>query len=191
MFHSQGKCSANHTDDLDTESPGELNNLDQGKKMSVGRAVQNMRGGTWSRSQRTSYLDQTLKRSNEHAPGRMFIDPYGATTGNLWAENYEMNRYQKGGQTSLAGRSSGLKMTPLVPRHMDRRQLDRSRYALDGSMMIGARFNPPLKPSCRRDTGPDPYDVGRGDIWSITKTGLGRDTSLWTTASLTRTDSSR
>jgi hypothetical protein len=155
FFHQHGKCAANmHTDDLDIDAPGELNNLDQAKKMSVGRSVQKMTHGAFGRSKRTWYLDQALKRSNEFRPGRMYIDPYGATTGNLWSENYEMKRYQKGGQTTLAGRNDLLKMAPLVQRKMDRRQLERSQYKLDETTPIGARFIPPLKPVCKRDVGP-------------------------------------
>lgn len=143
-----------HTLDLDVDAPAELNNLDQGKKMSVARSVQLMRHGRFERSARTWYLDKTIKRSNETRPGRLYIDPYGATTGNLWAENYEMKRYQKGGQTSLAGRSSQLVFAPLVDRKMDRRQLERSQFVLDETTRIGDRFIPALKPVCKRDVGP-------------------------------------
>lgn len=154
-FQQQGRAAANmHTLDLDVDAPAELNNLDQGKKMSVARSVQLMRHGRFERSARTWYLDKTIKRSNETRPGRLYIDPYGATTGNLWAENYEMKRYQKGGQTSLAGRSSQLVFAPLVDRKMDRRQLERSQFVLDETTRIGDRFIPALKPVCKRDVGP-------------------------------------
>ncbi|KAG8470506.1 hypothetical protein KFE25_008927 [Diacronema lutheri] len=191
FFHQQGRAAANmHTDDLDIDAPSQLNNLDRGKKISVARAVQTMQHGRFERTQRKWYLEQAIKRSNETRPGRMYIDPYGATTGNLWAENYEMKRYQKGGQTSLAGRSQLLQFTPLVQRKMDRRQLERSQFVLDETTRIGDRFIPALKPVCKRDIGPDPYDVGRGDLWGIADVGLGRDKSLWTSESLRRRDSS-
>jgi len=155
FFHQQGRAAANmHTDDLDIDAPSQLNNLDRGKKISVARAVQTMQHGRFERTQRKWYLEQAIKRSNETRPGRMYIDPYGATTGNLWAENYEMKRYQKGGQTSLAGRSQLLQFTPLVQRKMDRRQLERSQFVLDETTRIGDRFIPALKPVCKRDIGP-------------------------------------
>jgi len=155
FFHNNGKCAANmHTDDLDITSPAELTNLEQGKKMSVARSVQKIQYGAFGRSKRTWYLDDAIERSNEFLPGRMYIDPYGATTGNLWSENYEMTRFQKGGQTSIAGRSSVLKFTPLVHRKMDRRQIERSQYKLDHTTLVGDRFVPPLKPVCKRAVGP-------------------------------------
>lgn len=155
LFHQQGTACANlHTDDLDIEAPADLLNLDHGKKLSVGKAVHLMRHGRFNRSARTSYIDAAIKKSNDSRPGRLYIDPYGATSGNLWAENYEMTRYQKGGQTSLAGRSNYLRATPLVQTKMDRRQIERSRFVLDETTQIGARFVPALKPACKRDTGP-------------------------------------
>jgi hypothetical protein len=155
MFHQQGKCCANlHTDDLDVAAPAELINLDYGK-MPVGRTVQKMRHGAFSRSKNKGYLDAAIAKSNEFWPSRMYIAPYGASTGNMWAENYTMTQYQTGGrQTSLAGRSGMLKMQPLVARKMDRRQIERSQYQLDETTFIGDRFVPPLKPVCKRDFGP-------------------------------------
>lgn len=163
-FNHQGKCCANmHTDDLDIDGPAELLNLDAGKKMSLGRQVQQIRYGAIGRAPRSWYLESELKRSNETRPGRMFIDPYGATTGNLWSENYEQNRYQTGGQTSLAGRSKLLKITPLRENKLDRRQMERSRFLLDTSTQLGERFAPPLKPVCKRglDIGIAAHGPGR------------------------------
>lgn len=155
MFYQQGKCAANlHTDDLDVDAPASLVNLDYGK-MSVGRSVQKMRHGAFSRSKEKSFLDAAIAKSNEFWPSRMYIAPYSASTGNMWAENYTMKQYQTGGrQTSLAGRSSMLRMQPLVARKMDRRQIERSQYQLDETTFIGDRFIPPLKPVCKRDFGP-------------------------------------
>lgn len=155
FFFQQGKCAANiHSDDLDVDAPAELLNLEYGK-MSVGRSVQKMRHGAFSRSKNKGFIDQAIAKSNEFWPSRMYIAPYSASTGNMWAENYTMKQYQTGGrQTSLAGRSNMLKMQPLVARKMDRRQMERSQFQLDETTFIGDRFVPPLKPVCKRDLGP-------------------------------------
>ena len=51
-----------------------------------------------------------MERSNYSVPSRLYLDPYHVADGNLWSENFLMGRYQRGGMTSLAGRSSLLKM---------------------------------------------------------------------------------
>ena len=155
FFSQQGKCAANlHADDLDIDAPAELLNLDYAK-MSVGRSVQKMRAGAFSRTKNKGYLDAAIAKSNEFWPSRMYIAPYSSSTGNMWAEHYTMKQYQTGGrQTSLAARSQMLKVQPLIARKMDRRQIERSQYQLDETTFIGDRFIPPLKPLCKRDHGP-------------------------------------
>ena len=111
-FGKNGKCCANiRNDDLDLEHPKELLNLDVMHKRSTGRNIQAITYGRFSAAPRNFFGDEAIKRSNHSLPSRLFLDPYHVGEGNLWAENFTMNRYQKGGQlTGLAGRSKQMKM---------------------------------------------------------------------------------
>ena len=58
---------------------------------------------------RADFFGETaVARSNNSAPSRLFLDPYHVADGNLWAENFLMGRFQRGGMTSLAGARPGL-----------------------------------------------------------------------------------
>ena len=108
QFGKNGKCCANiRTDDLDLEHPKELLNLDVWHRRSTARSVEDIPYGRFSAAPRTFFGAEAIKRSNHSLPSRLFLDPYRIGDGNLWSENFTMNRYQKGGQlTGLAGRSN-------------------------------------------------------------------------------------
>jgi hypothetical protein len=109
-----------------------------------------------------------IQRSNQSAPSRLFLDPYHVSDGNLWAENFLMNRFQKAGATtSLAGRSDHLRFEKERFGKEDMQSRARSKY-LEPE---GGRFIPPLKPACARDKGPDPYQTHKHAKWVITNTG--------------------
>ena len=111
--------------------------------------------------------DVAIARSNNSVPSRLFLDPYHVSDGNLWAENFLMGRFQKGGMTSLAGRSELLRMEKERFGKEDMQSRARSKY-LEPE---GGRFVPPLKPACARDKGPDPYDTHKHATWIISNTG--------------------
>ena len=105
QFGKNGKCCANiRTDDLDLEHPKELLNLDVWHRRSTARSVEDIPYGRFSAAPRTFFGAEAIKRSNHSLPSRLFLDPYRIGDGNLWSENFTMNRYQKGGQlTGLRG----------------------------------------------------------------------------------------
>ena len=108
-----------------------------------------------------------MARSNYSVPSRLFLDPYHVADGNLWAENFLMGRFQRGGMTSLAGRSELLRMEKECFGKEDMQSRARSKY-LEPE---GGRFVPPLKPACARDKGPDPYGTHKHASWVIQNTG--------------------
>jgi len=111
--------------------------------------------------------EKAIARSNESVGSRLFLDPYHVADGNLWAENFLMGRFQRGGMTSLAGRSKLLKLEPEKFGKEDMQSRARSKY-LEPE---GGRFVPPLKPACSRDKGPDPYGTYKHVNWTIKNTG--------------------
>jgi hypothetical protein len=108
-----------------------------------------------------------VRRSNYSVPSRLFLDPYHVADGNLWSENFLMGRFQRGGMTSLAGRSSQLVLEKERFGKEDMQSRARSKY-LEPE---GGRFVPPLKPACARDKGPDPYGTHKHTSWIIANTG--------------------
>ena len=105
-----GKCAANITREaLDFDAPKELLNLDVLHKRSTARNVEQMPHGRFGTAPRTFFGETAVARSNHSVPSRLFLDPYHVSDGNLWAENFLMGRFQKGGMTSLAGRSEQLR----------------------------------------------------------------------------------
>ena len=87
------------------DAPKDLMNLDVLHKRSTGRNVEAMQHGRFTTAPRDFFGDQAIARSNYSLPSRLFLDPYHVADGNLWAENFLQGRFQKGGMTSLAGRS--------------------------------------------------------------------------------------
>ena len=133
--------------------------------------------------------EKAIARSNESVGSRLFLDPYHVADGNLWAENFLMSRFQRGGMTSLAGRSKLLKLEPEKFGKEDMQSRARSKY-LEPE---GGRFVPPLKPACSRDKGPDPYGTYKHVRWTIQNTGyLGgmgtksASSQTWSTYALAR-----
>ena len=133
--------------------------------------------------------DTAVARSNSSVPARLFLDPYHVGEGNLWAENFLMGRYQRGGQTCLAGRSSMMKMEKERFGKDDMQSRARSKY-LEPE---GGRFVPPLKPACSRDKGPDPYGTFKHAKWVIPNTGYAggmgsksKTAPSWSTFALSR-----
>ena len=90
------------------DAPKDLMNLDVLHKRSTGRNVEAMQHGRFTTAPRDFFGDQAIARSNYSLPSRLFLDPYHVADGNLWAENFLQGRFQKGGMTSLAGRSRTL-----------------------------------------------------------------------------------
>lgn len=133
--------------------------------------------------------EDAVERSNYSVPSRLFLDPYHVADGNMWAENFLMARFQRGGMTSLAGRSRLLTMDKERFGKEDMQSRERSKY-LEPE---GGRFIPPLKPACARDKGPDPYGTHKHQSWVIQNTGYAggmgmksKTTPVWSTFSLTR-----
>ena len=111
QFGKNGKCCANiRTDDLDLEHPKELLNLDVWHRRSTARSVEDIPYGRFSAAPRTFFGAEAIKRSNHSLPSRLFLDPYHIGDGNLWSENFTMNRYQKGGQ--LTGSRGAVEPSP-------------------------------------------------------------------------------
>eukprot|EP00908_Phaeocystis_cordata_P015941 Transcript_27150.p1 GENE.Transcript_27150~~Transcript_27150.p1 ORF type:complete len:203 (+),score=60.25 Transcript_27150:129-737(+) len=192
-FSKNGKCCANiRTDDLDLEHPKELMNLDVGNKRSTGQAVAAIPYGRFSAAPRKFMGEEAIKKSNDSLPSRLFLDPYHVSDGNLWAENFTMKRYQKGGQlTGLAGRSSQLVWEKERWGKTDPQSRARSKYVEPE----GGRFVPALKPACSRDKGPDPYGTLKHSRWLIPSTGYyggmgtqSQNKPLWNTYSLLGTN---
>ncbi len=150
---------------LDVDGPDELLNLD---RHSIRHHALDRKGrGRFSSLPRRAFGEEELAKSNDSIPQKLWIDPYGVRSGNLWSDNYRNLQYQQGGQTCLAGRSSALVMEPLRVVKQDALQRERSRYIEPP----GGRFVPALKPYCQRDKGPDPYDVGSSGLeWEIGET---------------------
>ena len=133
--------------------------------------------------------EKAIARSNESVGSRLFLDPYHVADGNLWAENFLMGRFQRGGMTSLAGRSKLLKLEPEKFGKEDMQSRARSKY-LEPE---GGRFVPPLKPACSRDKGPDPYGTHKHTSWVIRDTGyaggmgtMAKTNPVWRTQPLSR-----
>lgn len=188
-FAKNGKCCANiRTDDLDLDAPKELLNLDVLHKRSTGRNVEACLHGRFSSAPRNFFGDEAIKRSNHSLPSRLFLDPYHVSDGNLWAENFTMNRYQKGGtRTGAAGRTKQLTFDTERFGKQDPQSRARSKYVEPE----GGRFIPPLKPACSRDKGPDPYGVAKHNTLMIPGTGYyggmgsnSQNKPLWNTYSL-------
>ena len=214
-----GKCAANSLTEMNLDAPKDLLNLDVMHKRSTGKNVEAMthgRFGTAPRGTRrnacaathtTSFSphltprllcacacaaffgDTAVARSNSSVPARLFLDPYHVGEGNLWAENFLMGRYQRGGQTCLAGRSSMMKMEKERFGKDDMQSRARSKY-LEPE---GGRFVPPLKPACSRDKGPDPYGTFKHAKWVIPNTGYAggmgsksKTAPSWSTFALSR-----
>jgi len=186
-----GKCAANlHSDGLNFDAPNELLNLDVLHKRSTSRNVEAMNHGRFTTAPRNFFGEVAIQRSNQSAPSRLFLDPYHVSDGNLWAENFLMNRFQKAGATtSLAGRSDHLRFEKERFGKEDMQSRARSKY-LEPE---GGRFIPPLKPACARDKGPDPYQTHKHAKWVITNTGYtggvgskSRAAPTWNTFSLSR-----
>jgi len=189
-FNHNGKCAANfHTGELDMDAPKDLMNLDVMHKRSTGRNVETMHHGRFSTAPRDFFGQTAMDNSNQYVPSRLFLDPYHVSDGNLFAENFLMGRFQKGGQTSLAGRSKRLVMEKERFGKEDMQSRARSKY-LEPE---GGRFVPPLKPACSRDKGPDPYDTHRHMSFTIKDTGYSggmgssaKSSQKWRTESLSR-----
>jgi hypothetical protein len=167
-FGHNGKCAANfRSDELNMDAPKELLGLDVLHKRSTQRNVEAMPHGRFNTAPRTFFGQTAVDRSNYSVPSRLFLDPYHVSDGNLFSENFLMGRYQRGGQTSLAGRSSMLKMQPERFGKEDMQSRARSKYIEPE----GGRFVPALKPACSRDKGPDPYGTHKHMSWVIKNTG--------------------
>ena len=91
-------------------APKELLGLDTMHKCSTQRNVEQMTYGRFPAGEREFFGQKAVERSNYSVPSRLFLDPYHVSDGNLWAENFMMNRYQRGGQTAIVGRNSILKL---------------------------------------------------------------------------------
>lgn len=83
-------------------------NLDVLHKRSTARNVEAMNHGRFGTAPREFFSDLAIARSNHSVPSRLFLDPYHVSDGNLWAENFLQSRFQRGGMTSIAGRSKQL-----------------------------------------------------------------------------------
>jgi len=170
-------------------APKDLMNLDVMHKRSTGRNVEAMNHGRFNTAPRDFFGEKAIARSNQSIPSKLFLDPYHVADGNLFAENFLMGRFQRGGQTTLAGRSKQLVMEKERFGKEDMQSRARSKY-LEPE---GGRFVPPLKPACSRDKGPDPYDTFKHSKWIIQDTGyaggMGRQAKtapLWNTHSLAK-----
>jgi len=189
-FQHCGKCAANsRSDELNLEAPKDLLNLDTNHKRSVGRCVEQMHHGRFSTAPRDFFGDRAIERSNYSMPSRLFLDPYHVQDGNLWAENFLQNRFQRGGMTSITGRSQQLTFQVERFGKEDARARARSKEIEPE----GGRFIPPLKPACSRDKGPDPYGTHKHTTWQLSNTGftggLGSVSKMapkWNTFSLSR-----
>lgn len=189
-FGHNGKCAANfRTDEMDMNAPKELLNLDVLHRRTTSRNVETMNHGRFSTAPRDFFGEVAVARSNNSVASRLFLDPYHVADGNLWAENFLMGRFQKGGMTSLAGRSSTLKFQPERFGKEDMQSRARSKY-LEPE---GGRFVPPLKPACSRDKGPDPYGTHKHTQWTIRSTGYtggmgtkSASAQTWSTFALSR-----
>ena len=133
--------------------------------------------------------EAAVARSDYSVPSRLFLDPYHTSDGNLWAENFLMGRFQRGGMTSISGRSETLRFEKERFGKEDMQSRARSKY-LEPE---GGRFVPPLKPACSRDKGPDPYGTFKHQTWIIQNTGFagGRGKAAatapsWSTHALSR-----
>lgn len=100
-----------------------------------------------------------------------------------------MGRFQRGGMTSLAGRSSMLKFEPIRMGKEDMQSRARSKYIEPE----GGRFVPALKPACSRDKGPDPYGMAKHINWTLQNTGYAggmgskaKSAPSWSTHALSR-----
>ena len=189
-FGHNGTCAANsRADELNMNAPSELMNLDVFHKRSTQRNVEAMVHGRFGSAPRNFFGDQAIARSNHSVPSKLFLDPYHVTDGNLFAENFLMGRFQRGGMTCLAGRSSMLKMPEIKMGKEDMQSRARSKYIEPE----GGRFVPALKPACARDKGPDPYDTAKHIGLVIKNTGYSggmgsaaKSAPLWSTHSLSR-----
>jgi len=189
-FGHNGTCAANtHNDELDMNAPKELLGLDVLHKRSTSRNVETMNHGRFSTAPRSFFGDTAVARSNSSVPSRLFLDPYHTADGNLFAENFLMGRFQRGGQTCLAGRSQILKFDKERFGKEDMQSRARSKY-LEPE---GGRFVPPLKPACSRDKGPDPYGTHKHTSWAKLNTGHGdgmgsksKNAPKWSTYALSR-----
>ena len=124
-----GQCAANIGQDrLNLDAPKELLNLDVLHKRSTARNVEAMHHGRFPTAPRKFFGEDAVDRSNYSVPSRLFLDPYHVADGNLWAENFLMARFQKGGMTSLAGRSSILKFEKERMGKEDSQSRARSKY---------------------------------------------------------------
>jgi len=189
-FGHNGKCAANmRNDEMDMDAPKELLGLDVLHKRSTARKVEAMNHGRFSTAPRAFFGDTAVARSNNSVPSRLFLDPYHVSDGNLFAENFLMNRFQKGGQTCLTGRSQILTFEKERFGKEDMQSRARSKY-LEPE---GGRFVPPLKPACARDKGPDPYGTFKHTSWGKLNTGYGggmgsqnKASPAWSTFALSR-----
>jgi len=170
-------------------TPKELLNLDVLHKRSTARNVEAMNHGRFRTAPRAFFGEEAVARSNYSVPSRLFLDPYHVADGNLLAENFLMGRFQRGGMTSLAGRSEMLRFDKERFGKEDAQSRARSKY-LEPE---GGRFVPPLKPACARDKGPDPYGTNKHAGWVIQNTGFAgsrgsksKTAPSWSTHSLSR-----
>ena len=187
---SAGKCAANfRTDELDLNTPKELLGLDTMHKCSTQRNVEKMTYGRFGTGEREFFGQKAVERSNYSVPSRLFLDPYHVSDGNLWAENFMMGRFQRGGQTAIVGRNSILKFEKERFGKEDMQSRARSKYVEPE----GGRFVPALKPVCSRDKGPDPYGTFKHVNWIIPDQGMSgglgskaKTAPSWTTFALSR-----
>jgi len=168
-FGLNGKCAANsNIDQLNMDAPKDLLHLDVLHKRSTSRNVEAMNHGRFTTAPRNFFGEVAIARSNNSAPSRLFLDPYHVADGNLWAENFLMGRFQKGGMTSLTGRSEQLRFEKERFGKEDMQSRARSKYLEPEN----GRFVPPLKPACARDKGPDPYGTHKHTKWIVQNTGF-------------------
>jgi len=187
-FQHQGKSLPKNIE-LDINAPKELLNLDCFHKTSTARHVERTVYGRFNTAPREFFMQEAINRSGKSQPSRLFLDPYHVADGNLWTTNYDENRFQKGGMTSHAARSSQLVMQTEPPEISDPQTRARSKYV----EQCRGRFVPPLKPVCSRDKGPDPYGTGKHLQWVITNSGYvggvgtkAKTQPVWSTYSLSR-----
>ena len=151
LLCSAGKCAANfRTDELDLNTPKELLGLDTMHKCSTQRNVEKMTYGRFGTGEREFFGQKAVERSNYSVPSRLFLDPYHVSDGNLWAENFMMGRFQRGGQTAIVGRNSILKFEKERFGKEDMQSRARSKYVEPE----GGRFVPALKPGSLARQGP-------------------------------------
>jgi len=185
-FGHNGKCAANfRSDELNMDAPKELMGLDVLHKRSTSRNVEAMTHGQFSTMPRDFFGQVAIDRTNVSIPSKLFLDPYHVADGNLWAENFLMGRFQRGGMTSLAGRSKMLRFETERFGKEDMQSRQRSKYIVPE----GGRFIPPLKPACARDKGPDPYGTHKHTSWLIPNTGYSggmgsKRSATWSTSAL-------